>query len=165
MSTVIWHEEKLYADTQVSELIMNEKGERELVSSHKGTKLFKIGNVIYGATGTLTGWDSFKNRKFKRMPRLAINEPDGVDIIEYNGEKIKVWDWREWKIPILTWYIFRSHLRTFNPNTCMWVVSGTGGSAAISALKAGLTPTESIQYASDRDIWTNDDIEVMESNS
>jgi len=164
MSTVIWHKEKLYADTQVSKLIMNEKGEKELVCSHKCTKLFKIGNVIYGATGTLTGWNNFKHRKFKRMPRLSINEPDEVDIIEYNGEKLKVWDWQEWKIPILNWYIFRSSLRIVKPTECTWISSGSGGVAASEALKAGLTAIEAIQYASDRDIWTNDEVEVMETN-
>ena len=163
MSTVIWHKGVLYSDSQVTkEEITNENGITLPTIIEKGKKLFRVGNKIYGVAGALDGYNDFVNRgKYKRSWRYSRSSLEFVLIIEWDGKNLIGWKLIEKKIWIFYIRWFRKIKYNWKSDSTLHLYMGSGDDFAIEASKKGLTVTEMIQYASDRDPYTDDEVVSM----
>ena len=162
MSTVIWYEGILYSDSQVtSEEITDEKGITLSKTISKGKKLFRVGNKIYGVTGTLNGYSDFISRGYSGFWRWSRESSLFALILEWDGKKLISWRLMEKKIWGFYFSWFKKIEHNWRNNSKLVLYMGSGNGFAIEANKKGLTITEMIQYASDRDPYTDDEVVSM----
>ncbi len=154
MSTVIWYKGDMYADTQgTCESVIVDKV-RVAVETTKMTKIFKEDGKLYGITGEIGGWFVFQNRRKKNGFYWGFTKAPESTIIEYDGENLIWWRFRQKRI--LGIYI--SRFVKGNMNGLDWIISGSGFDWALEALDRGLGPEEAIKYASKHDSFTNDEV-------
>lgn len=159
MSTVIWYKGIIYGDTQITRTILQLDG-TEIIEIDKGEKIFKIDDKIYGITGTLEGWNDFISRKFKSIWYWDLQPFHYAIILEWDGKTMIQWKACFKKF---LWFHFCRFIPTELTCSCDTVLTmGWDQDLAMSAMKMGLTPKESIQYVSDRCIGTNDDVMSVE---
>ncbi len=155
MSTVIWYKGDMYADTQGTidgETVDGVEMAPEIIQIDK---IFKKDGKLYGVTGYLGGWDVFQDRRKKNGFYWCFTKQPEATILEYDGEKITAWIFKQ--TSFLGIYVSR-FLKKNMTHCDEWVVSGSGNCHAVEALKLGLGPEEAIKYASRRDPYTNDSV-------
>lgn len=160
MSTVIWDDGVLYADTQGSVgRVSFGDGKEFPVEIVRTIKIVKKDGKLLGATGEIGGLWAFQSRKKKDGYYWGRKKFFEALILEWDGKELKRWKFYQKKILGIYISIFKKKVLDANPN--QQAVMGSGTDFAIVALEAGLTPVEAIQYASDRDPWTNDEVMVL----
>lgn len=159
MSTVIWQDGVLYADTQgsVGRVSFGDGEEFPVEIIIRTIKIVKEDGRLLGATGEIGGLWEFQSRKKKDGWYWGREKFFEALIIEWDGNELKQWKFYQKKILGIYVSIFKKKVLNFN----QWAVMGSGADFAIKALKAGLMPSEAIQYASDRDPWTNDKVMAL----
>ncbi len=162
MSTVIWHKGIMYSDSQISEgKTIDENGVTLPKTIGKGKKIFRVGNKIYGITGTIQGYEDFVKRGYKGTLRWDTKESLFALIIQWDGKKLIAWKLIEKKIfgTYFSWFKKTKFDWKNNPKLVLYM--GSGDDYAIEADDKGLTPEEMIRYASDRDPYTDDEVVSM----
>lgn len=162
MSTVIWYKGVLYSDSQVSNGdIINESGETIPKIIKKGKKLFRANNTLYGVTGTLEGYANFVKRGYKGSWYWSITPFWFALIIQWDGKKLITWKLIEKKIFGIYFSWFKKSEIEWNSRPKLILFMGSGSEYAMEADNKRLIPEEMIQYASDRDPYTDDDVVSM----
>ena len=158
MSTVIFHNGLMYADTRLSFLNQVSFSGRELPDRFSTTrKMYHANDKIYGAVGDVSTWKLFKKRGYKGKPFLSFKKVDLAVIIEYDGKDIIGWHFKIKKFLFFWWIVGWEKVIL---NAAAPALMGSGEPFASEAMRLGLTPIEAIKYASDRDPYTNDIIEI-----
>lgn len=163
MSTVIWYKGKLYADSRITNDRFNaETGELKDRVIRKGKKIFrhKNKNKIYGVTGTIEGFSDFIARGYRGSWKWNTVPGDNALIIEWNGKKLIGWIYKEKHIKCLGVYIswFEKQEHNWKDHPELKLIMGSGTPYANIALDHGHSIREAIQYASDRDEYTDDEV-------
>lgn len=143
MTTIVANLEGIAADTRVSGGI----------TLYPARKLFRIGDSILGTAGDgfmcLAFVEWFKNPKRtpKELHDLIGKDADsrsGIQVIELNREGIFVWN---------GWGYGEKVLREYH-------AIGTGGQAALQALKMGAGLEDSVTAAMSHDEYTGEEVQV-----
>ena len=162
MSTVIWYKGVLYSDSQLSNgKTVDEKGVKIPKEIKTGEKLFRVNNRIYGVTGTLNGYHDFVKRRYKGSWRWSLNSSNFALIVQWDGKNLISWKLIEkkiWKF-YFSWFEKTEYIWKSNPGLILYM--GSGDDFAIEANEMGLNEKEMIQYASDRDPFTDDNVVSM----
>lgn len=154
MSTIVLYDGVFYSDTQTTTILTDEEtGDTMILKRTHGTnKVYYHNGKLYGATGDSRGWLDFRDNNghwrwsFYPFPESAIVEWDGKTARALNFRQKRIlgiyirW-WKETKI-----------------GSNQYVAFGSGSNAASEAIDKGLSPTEAVQYASDRDEYTDDNV-------
>lgn len=167
MSTVIWYKGKLYSDSRVTNDLLNtETGDLVDRIIGKGKKLFRHPkkNKIYGVTGTLEGFADFKSRGYKGSLRWGTESSSKTLVIEWDGEHLIGWVYKEKYIKWLRIYISKFVKTKYNWKDApeFKISMGSGTEYASEMLDYGCSIREAIQYASDRDEYTDDEVVTLE---
>lgn len=154
MSTVIWRKGIMYADTQGTPKSKIIDGVEIPVETNITVKIFKENNRLYGVVGEIGGWQVFQDRARRNQREKwswSFKKQWHATIIEWDGEELIGWHFHQKRILGIYFSRFKEEKLDKNKNAIM----GFGEDFAIEALDLKLTPVEAIQYASDRDPWTN----------
>lgn len=187
MSTVIFFDGVLYADTQGTETAIEASGGYkvgDIMRKSQVQKIFKVDNgpcsktLIMGFVGTVAGGEDFlkwtasgrsadKNYTFETV--FHAFEYDGITLTKWSI-KSDNWKWRKindkWrycktnKFVIDNEYIY--HLYNKEPDRVLYATIGSGSSYAIGHLEIDKNPVAAIRTASKCDHFTNDRIEKVD---
>ncbi len=160
MSTIVWYDGVMYSDTRLIHVNYS-NGEETSRQVKTGEKIFKVGNKIYGVTGTIQGYEDFVRRKYRGSWNWALRPYDFALIIEWDGKNLIGWKLLKRKFWIFHISWFRKTQYNWKDHPELYLTMGSGDDYAIEASDKGLDPVEMIQYASDRDPATNDIIVSM----
>lgn len=166
MSTVVWYNRKFYADTQTTNYTQGQDGSTTINSTVIDSKLFRMDNRVFAHVGNVRSCEEFFKWVEAGQPRFFYWGPTSYSVIgEWDGKNLIFWHAKEvlWKIRGLEIFSFSywRKQKIVKLEEGDYYYMGSGGQYASDALKAGLTPVEAIQYASDRDSFTNDRVEVV----
>ena len=167
MTTIIWKDGVFYADTQLSIMSDINDPSAVIVGTLSGHKLHNIRGHKYAGSGNtdiISEFLDISNRFFKLYWRLVKKEyifnkkNNNVTILDFKAPKLKIWSINSiiiFKRIQIVWF----SVKRYNTKNITWCTGGSGQDYAKNALNLGLTPTEAIQYASDRCEYTNHIVE------
>lgn len=163
MSTVIWYKGVLYADRRLSQgdNLVWKDGKQYPEKYFDGIKMFQHGNAVYAVTGKRAGWVYFQKMKLMAFPlriidRLITWKLPTSWLISWDGKDLHTWNYRERKFFGITFSWWEHEKVNYEDETLLTM--GSGGEYAREAINLGLTPHEAIAYASDRDPYTDSNV-------
>lgn len=168
MTTIIYHNNALYSDTQVSTIDEYETIIKKTIKE----KIFKKGNKVYGTTGLTLLSNFYLNKKIP----LFLNKDflilygnavsDSAEVICLDKNKIIAAKIQAKYIKIIgNWYIALLSFKKeyIDLTTVKYVAWGSGADIAIKYIKLGLCPRQIIKLVSKHDDFTNNIVTILKS--
>ena len=189
MSTVVFHNGSLYADTQCTHSktvgLDSEKQDRIIVKTTTTRKIFRLKEnccnlgAILGYVGDVSAITHFMNwSNNNRRAELNYTFRSAFNAVEYDGETITLWKtipigkrwikikWWLWdRLDVYKFVIYEEHKYTTQDQLYGRTVSvslGSGINYATDYLSAkGSNPIDAIVVAAKHDPYTNDTVEAV----
>ena len=166
MTTVIFQNGRLYADTQVTNTTVSEDGQEAMNYIWRDSKLHRMADRIFATSGCMDSIREFfdwtvAGRPCRFLRPKILSRRGQSTVIEYSADGLIGWNYRQlgvtWRgrFTGFTWW---KPVR-WSPHARLWM--GSGADYAREALDLGLNPYEAICYAADRDPFTNDLIQTL----
>ena len=161
MTTVIYHQDTLYADSLGTHI---KWGKSQLDQQYNGyNKLFQCSNNILGFSGTLSAIHEFMSQWIRDIPINDIKVYDhfsGIIVMEdkvlYIETIYKDPKWKVWKVPK-----YEIVIEELEKSDTLYVAIGSGRKFATEAFGNGWNPENCIRWASENDPYTNMDIRKL----